>query len=325
MTSRRTLLAAALAVPPLAAPALREAMAQAPWPERPVRFIVGFAPGGPADIIGRFLAEALTEAWRVPVVVENRGGAGGSIAAQQVQRMAADGYTALVTTSAFAVNPGLQRNPGYRAEDYACATVVAGTPNLIVVRADSPARTLADLIEIGRRRPLNFGSGGIGTTGHLTIENLLRNIAKVDAQHIPFAGGGPAMTALASGQIDLVSTALPGAVGMAQGGVVRGLAVTSARRVASLPDVPTLSEAGFDHVPDLAWVGVFFPAATPSAVLDRVNADTNRVLSQPAFRARIAAAGFEPIGGGVAESQAFVAAELRRWAEVIRALNINPD
>ncbi|WP_203075262.1 tripartite tricarboxylate transporter substrate-binding protein [Falsiroseomonas ponticola] len=319
MIARRLLLGGALALPAIGA------RAQAAWPDRPVRFVVAFAPGGPADIIARLLAQALSEVWPHPVVVENRGGAGGNIAAQAVARAAPDGLTALLTTSAFAVNPSLSRNAGYRPQEFAVASVVAGTPNLFAVRGDGEVRTLRDLVEIGRRRPVNFGSAGIGSTPHLSAENLLKTIAKVQAEHIPFTGAGPAMTAALGGQIDMASVALPAAVQIVQSGRARGLAVTSARRVAALPDVPTVAEAGFDPIVDLTWCCVLFPAAVPEAVLEKVNADVNRLLATPAFQARLAATGFDPIGGSRAENSRFVADELQRWGEVVRGLNISLD
>jgi tripartite-type tricarboxylate transporter receptor subunit TctC len=258
-------------------------------------------------------------------VVENRGGAGGNVAAQAVGRAVPDGYTALITTSAFAVNPSLSRNAGYRPEDFAVAAVVAGTPNLFAARADGPVRSLRDLVDIGRQRPVNFGSAGVGSTPHLSAENLLKRIARVEAQHIPYAGAGPAMTALLGGQIDLASVALPAAVQIVQSGRARGLAVTSATRVAALPDVPTVGEAGFEPIVDLTWACVLFPAAVPEAIVERVNGDIGRLLAQPAFRARLAATGFDPIGGSRAEASRYVADEVRRWGDVVRALNVSVD
>jgi tripartite-type tricarboxylate transporter receptor subunit TctC len=318
MIARRLILGGALALPGLA-------RAQAPWPDRPVRFVVAFAPGGPADIIARLLAQALSEVWPHPVVVENRGGAGGNIAAQQVGRAAPDGITALITTSAFAVNPSLSRNAGYRPEDFAVASVVAGTPNIFCVKGDGEVKTLRELVELGRRRPLNFGSAGVGSTPHLSAENLLKRVARVDAQHIPFTGAGPAMTAAIGGQIDMASVALPAAVQLVQSGRARGLAVTSAQRVAALPDVPTVAEAGFEPIVDLTWVCVLFPAAVPEPVLEKVNADVNRLLAAPAFLQRLAATGFDPVGGSRAEATRFVTTELRRWGEVVRALDVSVD
>lgn len=320
MTTRRVLLGAALA-----APALRPAGAQGSWPERPVRFVVAFAPGGFADLIGRLLAEHLTEVWRQPVVVENRGGAGGNVAAQLMARAVPDGYTALVTTGAFAINPSLSRNPGYRPEDFAVASVVAGTPNLFVVRADSPVRTLADLVELGKRRPLNYGTAGVGVAAHLSAELLFKRVGGVDAQHVPYSGAGPAMLALLAGNIDMVAASLPSCIAQVQAGQARGLAVTSEARNGALPDVPTVAESGFEPIVDVAWVAVLFPAAVPQAVRERVNADVNRVMARPAFQARLAATGFDPIGGSLEQAGAYVANEVRSWREVVRTVGVTID
>ncbi|NGM19432.1 tripartite tricarboxylate transporter substrate binding protein [Roseomonas stagni] len=320
MTTRRMILGSALTLPLGGA-----AVAQPAWPERPVRFVVAFAPGGFADLIGRMLGEYLGEIWRHPVVVENRGGAGGNVAAQQIARATADGYTALVTTGAFAINPSLSRAPGYRPEEFAVAGVVAGTPNLFVVRADSPVRTLRDLVELGKRRPINYGTAGVGVAAHLSAELLFKREGGVDAQHIPFTGAGPAMLALLAGTVDMVATSLPSAVSQVQGRQARGLAVTSATRNATMLDVPTVEEAGFAPIIDVAWVAVLYPAAVPPAVLARVNADINRVMALPAFQQRLAAAGFDPIGGNVEQARAYVAEEVRNWREVVRTIAIQID
>ena len=320
MTTRRRLIGAtpALLVPGFAA-------AQGSWPERPVRFVVAFAPGGFADLIGRMLAEYLGEAWRQTVVVENRGGAGGNVAAQQMARVAPDGYTALVTTGAFAINPRLSRNPGYKPEDFAVAAVVGGTPNLFVVKADSPARTMRDLVEIGRHRPINYGTAGVGVAAHLSAELLFKRAGGVDAQHIPFTGAGPAMLALLAGTVDMVATSLPSAVPQVQGGQARGLAVTSAVRNSTMPEVPTVAEAGFEPLVDVAWVAVLYPATVPQAVLTKVNADITRVMALPAFQRRLAAAGFDPIGGTVPQVTTYVADEVRNWREIVRTIAIQID
>jgi tripartite-type tricarboxylate transporter receptor subunit TctC len=317
-TTRRILIAGALAAP-------AAGFAQTPWPQRNVRFVVAFAPGGFADLIGRGLAEQLGPLWGQAVVVENRGGAGGNVAAQQIARAAADGYTALVTTGAFAINPTLSRNPGYRPEEFRVASVVAGTPNLFVVRADSPIRTMRDLLETARRRPLNYGTAGVGVAAHLSAELFFKRAGGADAQHVPYTGAGPAMLALLAGSIDMVATSLPSAVAQVQAGQARGLAVTSERRNAALPDVPTVAEAGFEPIVDVAWVAVLFPAAVPEAVLARVNADITRVLAMPAFQQRLAQQGFEPIGGDVAQVNEYVAREVASWRDIVRAINVQVD
>lgn len=323
MTTRRILLGASLALPALGAKA--QGTSPGTWPERPVRLVVAFAPGGFADLIGRMLAEYLGPLWRQTVVVENRGGAGGNVAAQQIARAAADGYTALVTTGAFAINPSLSRNPGYRPDQFSVAAVVGGTPNLFVVRADSPIRSMRDLVEVGRRRPINYGTAGVGVAAHLSAELFFRRVGGVDAQHIPYAGAGPAMLALLAGTVDMVATSLPSAVAQVQGGQARGLAVTSDRRSTAMPDVPTVAEAGFEPLVDVAWVAMLFPAATPEAVLRKVNEDVTRVMAMPAFQQRLVANGFDPMGGDLRAVNDYVAAETRSWAEIVRMINVQVD
>ena len=320
MTTRRILLGTALALP-----ALRNASAQGAWPERTVRLVVAFAPGGFADLIGRSLGEQLAPMWRQSVVVENRGGAGGNVAAQQIARAAPDGYTALVTTGAFAINPTLSRAPGYRPEEFRTAAVVAGTPNLFVVRADSPIRSMRDLVELGRRRPINYGTAGVGVAAHLSAELFFKRVGGVDAQHVPYTGAGPAMLALLAGTVDMVATSLPSAVAQVQSGQARGLAVTSATRNGAMPDVPTVAEAGFEPIIDLAWVAVMFPAATPEPILRKVNEDVARVLAMPAFQQRLAQQGFDPIGGDLPTVNDYVANEVRSWRDIVRSINIQID
>ena len=320
MTTRRILLGTALALP-----AMRSTSAQGAWPERTVRLVVAFAPGGFADLIGRSLGEQLAPMWRQSVVVENRGGAGGNVAAQQIARAAPDGYTALVTTGAFAINPTLSRAPGYRPEEFRTAAVVAGTPNLFVVRADSPLRSMRDLVELGRRRPINYGTAGVGVAAHLSAELFFKRVGGVDAQHVPYTGAGPAMLALLAGTVDMVATSLPSAVAQVQSGQARGLAVTSATRNGAMPDVPTVAEAGFEPIIDLAWVAVMFPAATPEPILRKVNEDVARVLAVPAFQQRLAQQGFDPIGGDLRTVNDYVANEVRSWRDIVRSINIQID
>jgi tripartite-type tricarboxylate transporter receptor subunit TctC len=230
-----------------------------------------------------------------------------------------------VFTGAFAINPTLSRSPGYRPEEFTVAAVVAGTPNLFVVRADSPLRSMRDLVEAGRRRPLNYGTAGVGVAAHLSAELFFKRAGGVDAQHVPYTGAGPAMLALLAGTIDMVATSLPSAVSQVQGGAARGLAVTSAQRNAALPEVPTVAEAGFEPIIDLAWVAVLFPAATPAPIVQRVNEDVGRVLAMPAFQQRLAQQGFDPSGGDVRTVNAYVANEVRVWRDIVRAINVQVD
>jgi tripartite-type tricarboxylate transporter receptor subunit TctC len=321
MTTRRLLLGAALAAP-AASSLVLPAFAQAPWPQRPVRFVVAFAPGGVVDQIGRLLAEHLGEIWGQSVVVENRPGAGGNIGTQVMARAAPDGYSALVNSSTFATNLSLFRNPGYREEDFAAASVVAGTPQLLAVRADGPFRTLADVVETARRRPVTYGTPGVGSPNQFLTELLFRRLGITDTTHVPYSGAGPAMTALIAGDIDVAAAAVASAMTLVRGGRARGIAVMAERRSQALPDVPTVAEAGFEPLVGTVWAGVFFPTGTPQPVLERVNADSGRVMQRPAFQQRLAATGFEPIGGDLPTTQRFVASEIAKWREIVRTLGV---
>lgn len=321
MTTRRLILGAALA-----APALGQAAAQAPvWPQRPVRVVVSLAPGGLLDLVARLLADPLGEVWGQPVVVENRPGAGGQLATRLVARAAPDGYSALVTGTSFAINLSVSRNPGYTAEELVPAAVIADTPTLIMVRADSPIRNLRDLLETARRRPVSFGTPGVGTAPHLSGTLLFQRAGAVEATHVPYAGTTPSMTALLAGDIDVVLGAAASVMSLLGGGRARALAVMNDRRSQVLPDVPTLAEAGVETIVDITWVALFFPAGTPRPVLERVNADVLQAMQRPAVRERLASLGLEPIGGDLAAAQALVAGDISRWRDVARMVNVQRD
>jgi len=302
-----------------ALPALSWAQAAAHWPARPVRFVVAFAPAGPADIIARLLGAKLGEVLGQSVVVENRPGAGGSVASSLVARAEPDGYTLLVNTSSYAVNPAMQRNLGFDSEkDLTLATLVASSPNLIVTAPNLKARTLKDVMEDARSGSYNYGTAGAGTTPHLTAEYLFKVLGKVPVTHVPFQGAGPALNSTMGGQTQLASVALPAAVELVKAGRVRGLVVTGSKRSAALPDVPTVAESGFPGFEDVTWVGVFAPAKTPDAILQRLNREVARIQDDPDFRAKLAAAGFEPLGGSVPEAREYLHRELAKWARVVK-------
>jgi len=291
----------------------------AAYPVKAIRFIVAFAPGGPADIIARLLGQQLSEALGQPIVVENRAGAGGNIATTVVAKAPPDGYTLLINTSAYAVNPSLSRKAGYDpVKDFTLAAVVASSPNLLVAYPGLKAKTLQELIVQAKDGKLNYGTAGAGTTPHLTAEYLFKVLAKVDVTHVPFAGAGPALAATIGGQVELASVALPAAVEMVKGGKVRGLAVTSAKRMPFLPDVPTVAESGFPGFEDYTWVGLFAPAGTPLPAINRLNAETEKILHLPEFQTKLANLGFEPRGGSTAEADKYLRAELTKWARVVR-------
>ena len=299
---------------------------QAAWPAKPVRFVVAFAPGGPADIIARLLGQRLGDALGQSVVVENRPGAGGSVASGLIARAEPDGYTLLINTSSYAVNPAMARNPTFDAEkDLVLASLVASSPNLIVGAPGLKARTMKEVMAEAQSGKYNYGSAGAGTTPQLSAEYLFKVLGKVNVTHVPFQGAGPALNAAMAGQIELASVALPAAVELVKSGKVRGLAVTSSKRVAAIPDVPTVAESGYAGFEDYTWVGVFAPARTPEPVISRLNREIAAIQKTPEFQARLAAAGFEVMGGSPREAQDFLKAELAKWAVVVRETGAKAD
>ena len=296
------------------------------WPAKPVHLIIPFAPGGPTDIVARLVGQKLTESLGQPMIVESRAGAGGNIGTAAVAKSAPDGYAVLLTSSAFAVNVSLSPNAGYDAErDFIPVVAVARQANLIFVHPGLPVKTLAELLALAKTSKLAFASPGSGTTPHLTAENLFNLISKLDMPAIHFRGAGPAITAVVGGEPPVgagaVSTPLP----YVKSGRLRALAVSSASRVAALPDVPTFAEAGFPGVEDETWIGVFLPAGTPPAIVQKLNEAVNKSLQSPDMRERLDALAFEPVGGSPQQFSAYVKAEIAKWGKVVREGNIKAE
>lgn len=303
-------------------------LAQPSWPERPVRLIVPFPPGGSNDIIARFLAEALRDRLGQPFLVENRSGAGGNIGADIVAKATPDGHTLLISAPpAFAINEHLYRSMPFNPErDLSPIALVASVPIVLMVPADSPARSLSDLIAMARREPdrLTFGSSSIGGTNHLAGE-LLKNLAGIDIVHVPYRGAAPAMTDLIAGRLQLYFDNMPGVLPQVREGRVRALAVAGAERAAALPELPTMAEAGLQGFEASSWFGMAAPAATPPALIARLNAAVLAALADPVFRERLASAGAEPGRLDVQGFTRFVAAERERWGRVVRASGASAD
>ena len=297
-----------------------------PYPSKPIRVVVAFPPGGPSDIVARLLGPKMSETLGQPVVIENRAGAGGNVPTAQVAKAPADGYTLLVHSSAYAVNPSLSPNAGYDPDkDFVAISVVAAQPNLILVHADFPARSLADLLALAKRQSLAYASPSSGTTPHLTAENLFKVRAKVDITHVPFKGGGPAAAAVLGGQPPIGSMAVGGQMPNIKAGKLRVLAVSSSRRLASLPDVPTLGELGFPDMEDYTWIGYFAPAGTPSDIAQRLNAAVLDAARSPEMRQRLDELAFDVTAAPLLETSAYVRSEVMKWAKVVRDTGAKVD
>ena len=308
----RTLLGAMLAL-------VCSIAAAQPYPAKPIHLLVAFPPGGPTDIIARLLSSRLSESFGQPVVVENRVGASGNLATGEVAKAAADGYTLLIHSSAYAVNPTLFSNAGYDPlKDLTTIAVVAQQANIILVNASFPARTLEELKGAMQKGKLAFASPGSGTTPHLTAENLFHVRWKADATHIPFKGAGPAVAGLLSGEPPIGCMAGSGPMANIKSGKLRALAVSSAHRLPQMPDVPTLDELGYKGMEDYTWVGLFAPAATPHEIAQKLNAAVLQSMQNPELRQRLDALAFEPTAAPLAQTAQYVRSEVAKWAKVVR-------
>ena len=296
------------------------------YPNKPVRFLVGFPPGGANDIVTRLLAQKLTETTGQTFIVENRGGANTAIATELLARAAPDGYTILLNAGGHATNPALMKLNFDSIRDFAFISLVAETPNLLVVHPSVPARNVKELIAFSRRNPgqLNYASGGTGTTVHLSGE-LFQHMTGVKWIHVPYKGTGPALVELLAGQTSIMFPNLPGAIPHARTGKLRALAVTSAKRSDSAPDVPTVAESGLKGFEVTAWFGVSAPAKTPRAILDRLNTEIVRAVKSPDLRDKLKGAGTEPIGSSADEYAAFMQSEIAKWGKVIAAAGIKGE
>ena len=294
-------------------------LGQGAYPNKPVRIIVAFAPGGIADVAARLVAAKMSESWGQNVVVENRAGGGGSIGVVAAARSAPDGYTVLATTTSIAVNPSLSANAGYDIDkDLVPVINLASSPNLFAAYPGAGATTLRQFIDKAKSGKLNYGSAGSGTTPHLSAEYLFKILAKVNVTHVPYKGAGPAVAAAVAGEVEVASVAMPPVVPQVKAGRLIGLAVTSNKRVAALPDVPTVAESGFPGFEDYTWVGFFMAAGTPPEAVNRFNSEINKLLATQDMKDRLAALGFEPVGGSPAEFGRYVTAEVQKWAKVVK-------
>jgi len=321
---RRALLGAVLV-----APALRPSSAAAQsFPDRPIRLIVPFPPGGPVDLSARIVAQALSEELKSSVVVENRSGAGGVVGTDAVAKAPPDGYTlGFSSTGAVAVNPTLMPNNPYDSRrDFAPVSIVAGVPTLLCVNPKVPARSVAELVTLARARPgrFNFGSSGPGGTPHLSGERFKLNTG-VNITHVPYRGAAPAITALLGDEVEMAFLDLPVLLPHVQEGRLRALAVTSPQRSSALPDVPTFAQAGVNGMEIENWYAILAPASTPPERVARLHAATAAAMARPVTSGQFTSQGARIILSRPDEALSFIRDEVDRWGEVVRAANVKAD
>ena len=324
LIGRRALLAAAAA-----SPALARAQTAPRWPDRPVRIVVPFTPGGTTDILARALGAELQEVLGQPVVVENRAGAGGTVGSEVVARAAPDGHTLMMGhIGTLAVNPALYRNlPFDTVASFEPIVLVAVVPNVLVVNPRRvEARTAQELVALAKRRPrgLSYGSGGNGSAAHIAMAAF--NLATgTEMEHIPYRGTGPMMNDLIAGTIDLTLTGGPPALPPVRAGTLRALGVSSLQRLSSAPDIPTIAEQGVPGFEATQWYGLVAPAGTPRPIVERLNAECTRILRGERLRPRLAAEGAEAAPGTPEQFRELIIAERARWGELVRRADMRPD
>ena len=320
MLNRRQFVGAASAAM-LAAPLPAHAQA---WPSRIVKLIVPFTPGGGIDAIGRILGARLSDMWGQQVVVENKPGAGTNIASEFVARSAPDGYTMYITAGGLAVNrflfPSINYDP---IADFAPVTLICDFPNMLIVPTSSPLKSVADIIAAAKANPgkLTFASPGHGSSPHMSAE-LFKYMAKVDLIHVPYRGAAPGYTDLIAGRVDMTFSVMASGLPLVQGGQVRAVGVSTAKRQAAAPDVPTIAEAGVPGYDTSSWFAFVVPAKTPPDIIKKMHDDTVAAIAEPAIKARLDALGVIPVGSTPAALGAHLKAEMDKWAPVIKAANI---
>jgi tripartite-type tricarboxylate transporter receptor subunit TctC len=304
-----------------------QARAQGNYPNRPVRIVVPSSPGGGTDISARVIAEHLGRAFKGQFFVENRPGAGQSIGIEVAARSEPDGYTILMAASTLALNPIMYKNIRYDpVKDFTPVSQVASIPNVVLVHPSVPAKTLKELIALAKSKPgeLTYASAGLGTSPHMGME-LLKHMAGIDIQHIPFRGSGPAVTDTISGRINITLASTLQAKPFVEGGQLRALAVTGSKRSEAMPDVPTVAEAGVPGYEALQWYGLLVPAGTPADIVNRLQVETATALNAADVKKRLADDGAESVGTTSAEFAKFIKDEIEKWSNVARVANIKPE
>ena len=304
------------------------AMATETYPAKPIRLIVPFPPGGPADALARIVGDRIGANMGKPVVVENRPGAGGNIGMEMGAKAAPDGYTLVLAPAGnLTVNPSLYRSVPYDvARDFAPVTVLGNVPNILVVNPSVPAKTVAELVEYARAHPgqLNFSSPGNGSGAHLAGE-LFKSMAAVDMTHVPYNGIAPAVTAVVGGQVQLMFAGAPAVLQHVQAGKLRALGVASLARIAAAPELPTLSESGFPGFDVTSWYGIVASAGTPNDVIVRLHDEIAKALAEPDVREKLAGLGADPVGNTPAEFASMIRSETIKWSKIVKDAKITAE
>ena len=297
------------------------------YPTRPITLVVPYPAGGGNDVLGRLVAERMGKALNGTIVVENRGGAGGTIGTRQVAKAAPDGYTMLIATSSLAINPSLYPNVGYDPrKDFAPIGLLASGANVVLVHPSVPANSIGELIALAKKNPgkLNFASTGSGSSVHLAAE-LFASMAEVKINHVPYRGSGPALNDLLGGHVTMMFATLPSAIGIVRGGKVRALAVTSAKRSDVFPELPTIAEAGLAGYEAELHYGLVAPAGTPRPIIERLNAALRAALEDPTLRERLAREGAVPMPSTPEEYAADIDAEEKKWGKIVREAGVKVE
>ena len=299
----------------------------AAWPEKPIRMIVAVPPGGPADTLARFVSPKLSEAMGQIIVIDNRAGANGNIAYEMTAKAVPDGYTITAVAAGIAINPSLYQDVRFDPlKDFAPITLGISVPNILVVHPALPANSVGELIAYAKARPgrLVFASAGNGTSGHLALEQF-RLMSKADFIHVPYKGGGPALAELLGGQAQALFSIALTATPQVKAGRVRALAITSAKRSALAPDLPTVAEAGFPGFEAIGWFGWVAPAGMPGEIVTRFNREIVRILNLPEMHERLLGLGADPVANSPPAFAAFIRSEHAKWARVIKQAGIRAE
>jgi tripartite-type tricarboxylate transporter receptor subunit TctC len=295
-----------------------------PYPVKPIRMVIPFAPGGGTDVLARALAAQLSDTLGTSIVIENRGGAGGTLGAEAAARATPDGYTLLFTSASYSFNPSLYPKLAYDPlKDFVPITLIAMVPHLIVVHPSMPVKSVKELLALSRKRPgeIFYGSGGTGSSIHLASA-LFVSMAKADMVHVPYKGGGPALTAALSGEISLLFPTMQSAMPLVTSGRLRAIAISTDTRSPALPDLPTADESGLPGYNATGWYGVLAPAGTPRVAIDRVHRGAVKILAGAELKKRLANEGAIAVGSTPAEFDQFIREEMAKWAKIIHTLGI---